>query len=188
MGRGRARPVIHRRLTVLGLALLALLAWACATPPSTSRTAAPRDTLRPTGVTETATVLRVVDGDTIQVDRGQGRERVRYIGIDTPESVRPGHPVEWMGVEAAAANEALVAGREVVLERDVSETDRFGRLLRYVWIADGAGWTLVNEALVADGYAQVTTYPPDVKYADRFLAAQAEARERGVGLWASDPD
>jgi micrococcal nuclease len=168
--------------------LLTVLVAACSTPASPPPPVSPGPSDGPTGATETATVLRVVDGDTIVVDRGQGRERVRYIGIDTPESVRPDHPVEWMGVEAAAANEALVAGRDVVLERDVSDTDRFGRLLRYVWLAEDGSWLLVNEALVAEGYAQVTTFPPDVKYADRFLDAQARARERGVGLWGPPPD
>ena len=86
-------------------------------PPSAS---APAFGSAPTGPTETATVVRIVDGDTIVVDRGHGTEKVRYIGMDTPETVKPGSPVEWMGPEATAANTAIVAGREVVLERDVS--------------------------------------------------------------------
>ncbi|HVL52937.1 MAG TPA: thermonuclease family protein, partial [Vitreimonas sp.] len=137
--------------------------------------------------TETALVLRVVDGDTIQIDRGRGPERVRYIGVDTPETVHPSKPVEWMGNEASDANRALVEGREVVLERDVSETDRYDRLLRYVWVRDGADWTLVNLALLARGFAQVSTYPPDVKYVDLYLATQAAAREQGLGLWGEPP-
>jgi micrococcal nuclease len=141
----------------------------------------------PTGPIESALVLRVVDGDTIVVDRGQGPERVRYIGMDTPETVHPDRPVEWMGREASAANRAMVEGREVVLERDVSETDRFGRLLRYVWVRDGDVWQLVNLALVAAGFAQVVTYPPDVKYVDAYLAAQTAARDEGRGLWGDAP-
>ncbi len=141
--------------------------------------------LAPTGPIEPARVVRVVDGDTIVVDRGRGEEKVRYIGVDTPETVKPGSPVEWMGPQASAANRALVEGREVVLERDVSEYDRYGRLLRYVWLQDGATWTLVNLALVAAGYAQVVTYPPDVKYVELYLAAQREAREAGRGLWGT---
>lgn len=140
----------------------------------------------PTGRTEQAMVVRVVDGDTIVVDRGFGDERVRYIGVDTPETVAPGSPVEWMGPEASAANRELVEGREVVLEIDVSETDRFGRLLRYVWIRDESrpsGWLFVNLELLARGFAQVVTYPPDVRYVDLYLAAQSAARQAGRGLW-----
>ena len=124
-----------------------------------------------------------MDGDTIVVDRGRGNERVRYIGIDTPESVKPNTPVELMAKEASAANEALVAGRDVVLERDVSDTDQYDRLLRYVWLREGDGWVFVNLELVRRGYAQVATYPPDVRWTDTFLAAQRESREAGVGLW-----
>ncbi len=86
---------------------------------------------------------------------------------------------------AAAANAALVADRDVVLEKDVSETDRYGRLLRYVWLRDDAGWTMVGLELVRLGYANVLTYPPDVKYAAAFVAAGREAREAGRGLWGS---
>ncbi len=155
-----------------------------------SATAEPVLGAAPLGPTERAIVLRVVDGDTIEVDRGRGPERVRYIGIDTPEAVDPSRPVEWMGPEASAANAALVGGREVVLERDVSETDRYGRLLRYVWVEDAGsptGWVFVNLALVAAGYAQVATYPPDVRYAELFLVAQAEARSAERGLWGAPP-
>ncbi len=144
----------------------------------------------PVGPVEWAVVLRVIDGDTIEIDRGHGPERVRYIGIDSPETVDPSSPVEWMGPEASAANAALVEGRRVVLERDVSETDRYGRLLRYVWLEDPSsptGWLLVNLALVGAGFAQVATYPPDVRYVDLLLAAQEEARAAGRGLWAPEP-
>ncbi|HWP62109.1 MAG TPA: thermonuclease family protein [Candidatus Binatia bacterium] len=112
------------------------------------------------------------------------------MGIDTPETVDPSSPVEWMGPEASAANAALVDGRQVVLERDVSETDRYGRLLRYVWLEDPGsptGWLFVNLALVAAGFAQVVTYPPDVRYVDLFLAAQEEARTAERGLWGPGP-
>jgi len=135
------------------------------------------------GMTE-AQVVEVVDGDTIKVSIGGQVYTVRYIGIDTPETKHPSKPVEWMGPEASAANEALVGGQTVYLEKDVSETDRYGRLLRYVWLAGGR---MVNEELVRQGYAQVSTYPPDVKYQDRFLAAQQEAREAGRGLWGPQP-
>lgn len=171
-----------------------------ATTPATSTSAAPSPVpgqtsgLAPTGPIERATVVRVVDGDTIVIDRGRGEERLRYIGVDTPETVDPRQPVQWMGPEASAANKALVDGRAVVLERDVSETDRFGRLLRYVWLEDGAsvgaasGWLLVNLELVARGFAQVSTFPPDVRYVELYLAAQRIAREQGLGLWGEGPE
>ncbi len=125
-----------------------------------------------------ARVLDVVDGDTIRVSIDGRRYTVRYIGIDTPETVRPDHPVEWMGPEATAANEALVAGKTVYLEKDVSETDRYGRLLRYVYLADG---TMVNLELVRQGYAHAGSYPPDVKHQSRLNRAEREAREAGRG-------
>ena len=96
-----------------------------------------------------ARVTRVVDGDTIEVSMEGRRYTVRYIGVDTPESVAPGQPVECYGREASRRNRELVEGRTVLLEKDVSETDRYGRLLRYVW-ADGV---MVNAVLVAEGYA-----------------------------------
>lgn len=145
------------------------------------------DGLAPSGQTEEARVVRVIDGDTIVVDRGRGDERVRYIGIDTPETVKPASPVEWMGAEASTANRELVDGAIVILETDVSETDRYGRLLRHVWLAGDGGWTLVNRELVREGYARVSTYPPDVKYANLYLAAQVDAREHDRGLWGEGP-
>ena len=132
-------------------------------------------------------MVRVVDGDTIMADRGLGPERVRFIGIDTPESVIPGQTPEPFGPESTAATIALLVPGIVYLERDVSETDRFGRLLRYVWVGDPAEparWTMVNLALVAGGWATVTTFPPDVRHADLFVAAQTAAREAGLGIWA----
>ncbi len=154
--------------------------------PAARPSAADRE-LGPRGATERASVLRVVDGDTIEVDRGRGAERVRYIGVDTPETVKPGTPVEWMGREASAANRALVEGQDVVLERDVSETDRYGRLLRYVWLQSPDGWLFVNLELLRRGLAQVATYPPDVAYVDLYLEAQREARDAGRGLWGEPP-
>ena len=139
----------------------------------------------PTGPSESGQVVNVVDGDTIDVVINGVEVRVRYIGIDTPET-RSG--VEWMGPEAAAAKASLVAGKDVVLEKDVSETDRYGRALRYVWIRDGTGWLLINRELVRLGFAQVATYPPDVKYADTvLLSAQQQARTEGIGLWGTQP-
>lgn len=128
-----------------------------------------------------ATVTRVIDGDTIEVELDGQIYRVRYIGIDTPETVDPQQPVQCFGREAAERNRQLVAGRAVGLEKDVSETDRYGRLLRYVWV-DGE---MVNAVLVQEGYAMASTYPPDVKYADLFASLQAQAREASRGLWGA---
>lgn len=151
---------------------------------------------RPTGPTQLARVTRITDGDTIRVAIDGLEYRVRYIGIDTPESVAPGQPVEPFALTATEANAILVTDSEVVLERDVSETDRYGRLLRHVWLAPpepgggtdaGTGtWRLVSLELLQTGLAQVTTYPPDVKYVDLFVAAQREAREAEHGMWGAD--
>jgi len=178
------------RLAVLGV--LALLFTACepelgpavvATRPATLTPTATRPPAPPDVVCEWATVLKVTDGDTIRVsiDGGPADVPVRYIGIDTPETVHPTLGVQPFGPEASEANRRLVASVPVCLERDVSETDRFERLLRYVWLADG---TLVNEALVAQGLAVTDTVPPDVKHVERFLSAQRTAAAEGLGLWA----
>lgn len=126
---------------------------------------------------EFTAVVSVVDGDTIKIEGG---EIVRYIGVDTPETVDPRRPLECFGKEASAKNKELVQGKVVELEKDVSERDRYGRLLRYIWIGD----TMINEVLVREGFARVSTYPPDVKYVDRFLAAERLAREEKKGLWS----
>lgn len=123
-----------------------------------------------------AKVARIIDGDTIKLESG---EVVRYIGMDTPETVHPSKPVQCYGKEASAKNRELVEGKEVRLEKDVSETDKYGRLLRYIWLGD----TLVNEYLVREGYARSSTYPPDVKYQNRFIEAERQARQEGKGLW-----
>jgi len=122
-------------------------------------------------------VTRVVDGDTIQIDTGQ---KVRYIGMNTPETVDPRRPVQCFGHEASAYNKNLVLNKKVKLVKDVSEKDKYGRLLRYVYLADG---TFVNLKLVQDGYAYADTFPPDVAHADDFVKAQRQAREAKLGLW-----
>jgi len=116
-------------------------------------------------------VVEVIDGDTVIIDTG---ERVRYIGIDTPEKG------ELFCEECKKKNEELVLGKEVGLERDVSITDKYGRLLAYVWVGD----LMVNSEMVKTGYAHAYTYPPDVKYSDLFVELEREARENEYGLWA----
>ncbi len=127
------------------------------------------------------TVRRVIDGDTIQLSDGR---LVRYIGIDAPES-RHREDGQWIedpepfAVAATEANQAMVAAHAVWLEYDVQRLDRYGRTLAYVYVGD----RMVNEALVQDGFATVLTIPPNVRYAERFQAAAAEARRQGRGLW-----
>jgi len=150
--------------------------------PRATVTATPQDTVTPTPTPDSrqaAEVTSVVDGDTIRVTIDGQSFTLRYIGIDTPETKDPNDPVECFGAEATAANTALVEGQTVLLEKDVSETDRYGRLLRYVWL----GETLVNEELVAQGFAVSSTFPPDVKYQERFTVAERQARDSDLGLW-----
>ena len=131
----------------------------------------------------TATLSRVVDGDTIRV-RIKGREeRVRLVGIDTPESVKPGTPVQCFALAASARTKALLPkGSAVRLVRDVEERDRYGRLLAYVYRARDD--LFVNLALVREGYAVVLTVPPNVAHTGEFVAAAGDAREHGRGLWS----
>jgi micrococcal nuclease len=128
--------------------------------------------------TDTYLVTRVIDGDTIEIEGGK---KVRYLGIDTPETVDPRKPVQCFGIEASNENKKLVLGKRVKLEKDISETDKYGRLLRYVYVDD----IFVNDYLVRNGYAYAVTFPPDVKYQQQFLEAQKEARENKRGLWSA---
>jgi micrococcal nuclease len=137
------------------------------------------------GSTLHAQVLRVVDGDTIQVRLdGGGVERVRYIGIDTPESVKPGTPVQCFAKKASHFNESLVQGRAVTLRLDAEQRDRYGRLLAYVYTSSPTP-TFVNRVLVARGYARTLTIPPNVAHADEFARLARRAREDGTGLWSA---
>lgn len=123
---------------------------------------------------DTAEVVYVTDGDTITVAINGKEYKVRYVGVDTPERDEPYYQ------EATQFNRDLVAGEWVTLVKDVSDTDQYGRLLRYVYLDDG---TFVNEQLVANGYARVVTYAPDVANADYFADLQRQARESSLGLW-----
>lgn len=125
-------------------------------------------------------VVRVVDGDTIEIEGG---EKVRYIGIDTPETVDPRKPVQCFGVEASKKNKEMVEGKMVRLEKDITDRDKYNRLLRYVWLDD----VFVNLELVKQGFAYSYSYPPDIKYQDQFVKAQQEAREAKKGLWNACP-
>lgn len=130
-------------------------------------------------------VSRIVDGDTIELSNGK---KVRYIGMDTPEIVDPRKPVQCFGREAARRNKELVEGNAVRLEKDVSEVDKYGRLLRYVYLpaASATGTEIfVNLELIKEGYATAFTYPPDVKHAKEFKSAEIEARNAKRGMWSS---
>ena len=128
-------------------------------------------------------VTRVVDGDTIIVASGNNTVRVRLIGVNTPETVDPRRPVECFGKEASARTKQLLApGTAVRLERDAEPLDRYGRTLAYVYRASDN--LFVNLRLVADGFGQTMTIPPNVTFADRFRAAERAARSEGRGLWS----
>ena len=130
---------------------------------------------------ETATVVRVIDGDAIEVDLDGWRYTVRYIGINTPETNRPSRGVEFYGPEASARNRELVEGKTVRMEFDVSSTDRFDRLLGYVYVDD----EMVNATLISEGFAVASAIPPDTKFADRFENIQMQAMENRRGVWAT---
>jgi len=125
------------------------------------------------------TVTRVIDGDTIEIETG---DRVRYIGMNTPETVDPRKSVECLGKEASAYNHSLVEGKKVKLVSDITDKDEYGRLLRYVYLENG---TFVNLKLVEEGYANVMTIPPNIFKAEEFRAAEREARSMGRGLWGA---
>ena len=126
---------------------------------------------------QSAVVERVVDGDTVVL---VGGERVRYIGVDTPELHHPKKPVQPYAREAAEFNRRLVEGKKVRLEFDVDRRDKYNRLLAYVFLEDGR---FVNAELLKEGYAQLLTFPPNVKYVDLFTGLQKQARENNRGLW-----
>jgi micrococcal nuclease len=133
------------------------------------------------GAATGARVTRVVDGDTIKVEIDGRPDRVRYIGVDTPESVKPGTPVQCFAKAASHFNERLVGGQRVRLRYDAERRDRYGRLLAYVYRArDGL---FVNAELVRRGYAVTLTIPPNVAHADEFAKLARRARELGRGLW-----
>jgi micrococcal nuclease len=172
-----------RTAVLAGVAVLALAACrgdagAAIAPPITG------------GVEANATVERVVDGDTVDVRVDGREERVRLIGIDTPEiahesdGVRPAQPGECFGTEAQAFTAALLPlGTPVRLERDVVGRDDYGRVLAYVYRAgDGV---FVNYEVLRQGYAQPLTIPPNVAHSERFVDAAREAEAAEAGLWAA---
>ena len=128
-----------------------------------------------------ARVTRVVDGDTIHVRLDGHEETVRYIGVDTPETKKPGTPVQCFGKRASAENERLVEGERVRVEVGAEARDRYGRLLGYVR-RDRDG-LFVNERLLRGGFARTLTIAPNDRYAPRFRVAESRARLARTGLW-----
>ncbi len=124
-------------------------------------------------------VARVIDGDTIELD---DRTHLRYIGIDTPEEVNPRKPVQCFAKEAAERNKALVENKDIIFYKDISDHDRYGRLLGFVYLPDG---TFINNMLVSEGYAFSYRYAPDISKAKEFQRAEDFARHLGLGLWSA---
>ena len=147
---------------------------------SDDRTATPTTTGL---LTANATVIYVTDGDTIGVEIDGVEERVRLIGIDTPETKKPDTPVECFGPEATAFTTSLLPkGTSLYVERDVEARDIYGRLLAYVYRSEDG--VFVNLEIVQQGYARPLTIPPNVAHADEFVVGARNAEATNVGLWA----
>ena len=132
----------------------------------------------------TGKVVWVVDGDTIHVRIGSRVEKVRYIGVNAPEIPHPeGRGWREGGTRAHAMNLLLVARQRAVLELDLERRDTHGRLLAYVWVERPRGRMMANAEMIREGFAQVMTIPPNVRYQSVFLKLQREAREAVRGLW-----
>lgn len=185
-----------RRLLACAALVLALQGTGCSAAPTSATPvppAGPGATLSVTvssaaasggGVADsmTVTLVRVVDGDTIVVEMPDGTgERVRYIGVDAPESPREEAPGERLAAEARSHNEALLHSGPLRLRFDVRERDDCGRILAYVW----AGSVFVNHRMVLDGFATAVSYPPNLTYQSQLMDAQQQARRAGVGVWGT---
>ncbi|MEB3329483.1 MAG: thermonuclease family protein [Candidatus Sericytochromatia bacterium] len=151
-------PVLSLARRLVAVSATALL---LASPPALAETLSGR-------------CVSVHDGDTVTVATPKGREKIRLVGIDTPELAQ----APW-GDRARAFTQRLVQGREVRVETDVQPRDRYGRLLGYVYVGD----TFVNLEVIRSGHAVLLTYPPNVRHVRAFTAAQTEARTRGLGVW-----
>ena len=151
---------------------------------------------------EVAFVTRVIDGDTIEAqvfdpatgEPAKATERVRYIGMDTPETVDPQKPVECYGHEASVRDKALVEGEYVLLVKDATDRDKYGRLLRFVYLLRTSSAAILSVAttsidleLVAEGYARVLTIPPNTAHEADFKAAAAAAKAAKLGFWGACP-
>ena len=155
------------KISLAVLLSLAILMTACGSKPAA---VAGRERVK---------VERIVDGDTLEVTMKGKKEKVRLIGVDTPETKKPNTPVMFYGKEASAYTKKRLEKETVELEFDVDKKDQYDRLLVYVWI----GEELFNRTLVQEGYARIATYPPNVKYVDAFKKDQETARNKKKGLW-----
>lgn len=184
------------RTPIAGLLALALGLAACSTPAAAdgrgaAATSLPATRPDPGGATGrppvTGTVEHIVDGDTLDVRLGRSVERIRLIGIDTPESVKPDSAVECFGLEASQRlAELLPIGTEVEVTRDAELRDQYGRLLAYLLRRpDGL---FVNLELAAGGFAGSLSFPPNTTFAEDIAAAVSVARQHRLGLWGSCPD
>lgn len=191
--RGRALVVVFALVSLLAVVAPSLEPFPSASGPSAS-TPSP-STPSPSGPSPYplprgergelgGVVGRVVDGDTIYVRLAGRMEKVRYIGVDTPEVHHPTRGEEPGGREATDVNRRLIGHDPVRLETDVQLRDRYGRLLAYVWIRRPEGEVMVNAELVRLGYAAVMTVPPNVRHVELFRRLAAEARAQHRGLWA----
>lgn len=187
--KARTHPVVRRTGILALLVCLGVAACAPASSPFdltrpadfSTPTAALPDACIPSGTTrETVKVTRVIDGDTIEVEWNEKKEKVRLIGIDTPELDDSREEMRAQAQRAKEFTEKQVANQAVTLVKDVSEVDQYGRLLRYV-VVDG---TFLNRELVALGFAESFTYPPDVACAKVFNHSEELARSAGIGIWA----
>jgi len=183
--RARAAFLLLALISLVALVSPSLSSGPAPSPsPSAPSPSAPSPYPLPRGERD-GEVVRTVDGDTIYVRLATGVEKVRYIGVDTPEVHHPTRGEEPGGREATAVNRRLLGDRPVRLETDVQLRDRYGRLLAYVWARrPGRGEVMVNAELVRLGYAAVMTVPPNVRHAALFRRLAAEAREQHRGLWA----
>jgi len=166
----------QKKLISVIIALLAFLFIKITSPKPVIKTAINNNTY---------IVKRVIDGDTIELTN---KQIVRYIGVDTPELHHPKKPVQCFASAAAEFNRKLVEGKTVELEKDVSETDKYKRLLRYVYVVNESSPSakiFVNKKLVEEGYASTATFPPDVRFAELFRTTQQEAMNNNKGLWKS---
>ncbi|MEG1990418.1 MAG: thermonuclease family protein [Clostridia bacterium] len=136
---------------------------------------------------EKAYVSRIVDGDTIEVIISNKKYKVRFIGVNCPEYTSK---VEYYGKESTEYTTNLLKNKYVYLEKDISNTDKYNRLLRYIWLeipnnnsVEETQNKMFNSILLSNGYAQIATYPPDIKYVDIFKDISIKARKNNTGLW-----
>lgn len=178
----------HRKIIYLFIGLLVFGYQAFTSFTKTTQAAFPTDTLAIVPLNQTwqkAEVAKVVDGDTIELTTGQ---KVRYVGINTPETSHPKKGVECFGKQAKTKNKELLEGQKILLAKDVSEMDRYGRLLRFVYLPNPQATSealFVNQYLVEQGYAYAISYPPDISKNALFKEVQLFAETNAKGLWSS---